>query len=340
MGTSNNNNFVSVIMPAYNASAFISEAIKSILNQTYSNFEFIIINDGSTDSTEKIIRQYNDSRIVYIKNESNLGLIESLNKGISIAKGVFIARMDADDISLPARLLKQVEALEFNSGLVAVGSDYFQLVNNRRRLIQNDNDSDYQKAMLLFTPCFCHPVVMMRNVFTEKNLKYKSEYKYAEDYKLWTELAHIGKFANINEPLLEYRAHSGQVSTENHQKQLEISERIRREFYESLGLQFTPKEFKSLNLIGNNVFIRKEEELLDISNVLMKIRNQNNVLEIFNDSSLDKLLYKFWLDSCGNASLGLKAWRIYKSSELSAICDTGQVQKVKLLAKCLIRSFR
>ena len=106
---------VSVLMAVYNGEKYLLEAIESILNQTYTNFEFLIINDGSTDSTEEIILSYSDQRIRYIKNEQNLKLIASLNKGLDLAKGKYIARMDADDISLPDRLEKQVNFLERNS---------------------------------------------------------------------------------------------------------------------------------------------------------------------------------------------------------------------------------
>lgn len=112
-----NNPLISVLMPAYNAEKYIKEAIESILNQTFSNFEFIIIDDGSIDATEEIIKSFKDSRIVYIKNEKNLGLIKTLNKGISIARGEFIARMDSDDISMPQRFELQLDVFKKYKGV-------------------------------------------------------------------------------------------------------------------------------------------------------------------------------------------------------------------------------
>lgn len=333
-------NNISVIMPAYNASAYIAEAIESIFAQTYTDFEFIIINDGSTDATEKIISSYKDPRIIYIKNEKNIGLIASLNKGLDIVKGSFIARMDADDIALPQRFEKQVRFFEKEKDLVAVGSDYFLLTGRRQRLIQNHNNSDYQKAMLLFTPCFCHPAVMMRNVFKDNSLSYKAEYKYAEDYKLWTDLAFTGRFGNVQEPLLKYRLHDTQVSAHNNKEQLKISERIRIEYYRKLGFNFSEAEIKTLNIIGNNIFIRSYDELLKIGSVLINLRDQNNVLKRFDNVSFNKLLHKFWLDSCGNTSLGLKAYSLFSRSELSNVNKTTGVHKVKLLAKCVLRKFQ
>src|SRR5688500_8514963 len=103
---------VSVLMPVYNAEAYVSEAIQSILQQTYKNFEFLIINDGSTDNSEKLINTFSDSRIRYIRNSENIKLVATLNKGIDLSVGKYLVRMDADDISLPERLQKQVDFME------------------------------------------------------------------------------------------------------------------------------------------------------------------------------------------------------------------------------------
>ena len=115
------NCLISIILPAYNAEKYLKEAIDSILAQTYTNFELIVINDGSTDKTEEIILSYQDSRIRYIKNEKNLKLIRTLNKGIGLAKGKYIARMDADDISLPHRLKEEVEFMEAHPNIGEIG---------------------------------------------------------------------------------------------------------------------------------------------------------------------------------------------------------------------------
>ena len=132
INSNENLSLVSVIMPVYNGAMYLNEAITSILRQTYSNFEFIIINDGSTDLSEEIILSFSDSRIVYVKNPENYRLIKTLNLGFSMAKGRYIARMDADDISHPDRLLKQVDFLDHNIeyGLVGTGVN---LLNSEKK---------------------------------------------------------------------------------------------------------------------------------------------------------------------------------------------------------------
>jgi glycosyltransferase involved in cell wall biosynthesis len=331
---------ISVVMSAYNAAAYLREAIESILAQTFRDFEFIIINDGSRDDTGQIILSFTDPRIVYIKNESNLGLIASLNKGLQAATGKYIARMDADDISLPVRFQKQIDLLESNNEVVVCGSDYFLLSRKNLHLVKNKNDSDYQKSMLLFAPCFCHPAVMMRNIFSKQNLFYKKEYKHVEDYKLWTDLISYGEFANVNEPLLKYRSHPGQVSTENQLIQTEASKRIREEYYRNLGLKLSAKESEALNIIGNNVFISSEETLKEIEKALRELIKQNHSLELFSPASFNKLIHKAWLDSCGNTSLGLKAFSIGVSSDLFHLVPASPKEKMKLFVKCVIRKFK
>lgn len=127
---------VSVILPAFNAEMFLRESISSILNQSLKNIELVIINDGSTDSTEDIIKSFSDNRIVYLKNTINLGIIKTLNKGIDNAKGKYIARMDADDISMPNRLKRQIEVLENDESIDIV---------NIKAYILNDSGTFYTK---------------------------------------------------------------------------------------------------------------------------------------------------------------------------------------------------
>ena len=151
---------VTVLMAVYNGEKYLREAIESILDQTYTNFEFLIINDGSSDRTEEIILSYNDKRIRYIKNEQNLKLIASLNKGLDLAKGEFIARMDADDISLPERLEKQINFLEKHPEIGLLGSwvRTLGLTNNRNIIFKQGHNTI--RIQLLFNNFFHHPSVV------------------------------------------------------------------------------------------------------------------------------------------------------------------------------------
>lgn len=327
-------------MSVFNAEKFLTECINSILSQTYTDFEFIIVNDGSTDNAEQIIKSFKDGRIIYLKNEINQGLIFSLNKGLSAAKGKYIARMDADDIALNNRLQKQLDFFQEHKETIVVGSNYYLLENNKLTAIKNVNDSDYQKAILLFSPCFCHPSVMMKNIFSEDPLRYKSEYKHAEDYKLWIDLAFMGKFGNVDAPLLKYRSHTSQISAIHKIEQLNISEKIREEYYKNIGLKFLDVEIKALHLVGNNTFISSTASLNNIEAALINLNAQNKNLNFFNENALHRAIHKFWMDSCGNTSLGLHAFTIFTASDLSRMQKNSAIQLIKLIGKCLIRRFK
>lgn len=208
---------ISVILPAYNAERFLREAIDSILKQTFCDFELIVLNDGSTDRTEEIILSYTDPRIRYIKNDTNLKLIKTLNKGIDLARGKYIARMDADDISLPNRFEKEVAYLEGRPD-VAVVSCFPYNMNMEGKLL---GKSSYFcvtrplpcKFVSMFEPSICHPICMFR-ADAIKSYKYNDseEYLHIEAYELWNRMFHTGaKGGMIPEFLLYYRDNTSSV---------------------------------------------------------------------------------------------------------------------------------
>jgi len=205
-----NNKVISVVMGAYNSEKYISEAIESILNQTYKNFEFIIIDDCSTDKTNMIIRKYavKDNRIKLIKNSNNMGLTYCLNKGIKIAKGKYIARMDTDDIALPSRLEKQFSYLENHKDVVVLGSCAFDIDENGK-IIQERNVPKYNKDIVnlikLVDPMI-HPTVMFRKKEINIIGNYNKDFKLSQDYELWFRCVASGyKMQNLPDKLLYYR---------------------------------------------------------------------------------------------------------------------------------------
>jgi len=209
---------VSVILPAYNCEKFIGKAIQSVLQQTLTDFELIIVNDGSTDNTESIILTFTDPRIVYQKNSENKGLIYSLNKAIEIADGKYIARMDADDICLPGRLARQKTFLDQNEDIAVVAStiDFINEQEEKKGIWELDRKTitpQQIKKAILKQNCIAHPTVMIRSEIAKKN-KYKEYQKNIEDYDLWLRLLNRGfSISKINEPLLLYRLHGSSVTS-------------------------------------------------------------------------------------------------------------------------------
>lgn len=202
-----NKPLVSVVMPVRNGEAFIRKAIESILSQTYRNLEFIIIDDGSTDRTNQIIKQFNDSRIQLIEFETPKGIVDGLNIGLRKAKGDFIARMDADDISLPNRIEKQVAYMQHNPDVGVLGTQYKAINGRTRKLPLTHNEIKWH---LLNASPFVHPSVMFRTqVVREHELYYDKAFEYAEDLELWVRAARVTQLSNLPEALIKYRFHQG-----------------------------------------------------------------------------------------------------------------------------------
>ena len=211
---------VSIILPAYNCEKFIGKAIESVLLQSFPDFELIIINDGSTDKTEMIILGYADPRIVYLKNPENKGLIFTLNRGIALAHGKYIARMDADDICQPERFEKQKNFLDqhINIAVLATTIDFINEAGIKTGVWESDRQTitpQQIKRKIIFENCIAHPTVMMRAELI-KDLKYSRNQKNIEDYDLWLRVLNRGLIiAKLDEPLLLYRLHEDSVTSQH-----------------------------------------------------------------------------------------------------------------------------
>jgi len=236
---------VSVLMPVYNGEAYLNEAIDSILFQTFADFEFIIINDGSTDKTEDIILSYHDQRIHYYKNDKNLGIVGTLNRGLDLCKGKYIARMDADDVSMPQRFEKQVAYMNAHPNVVACGCLYSIYGKENRGAVDVATDADDVRYDMALYCQVLHPMVLMRReIFGKYSLNYKREYESAEDYKLFTELLKYGDIVNIPQILGLYRMNPDSISHKRYNTQKKLSERIKKEYLTQYGInvQYTISE--------------------------------------------------------------------------------------------------
>ncbi len=216
---------VSVLMPVYNTKeSYLREAVESILKQTYRNFEFIVLDDGSEERVAEVIKSYRDPRIIYF-NFGHLGITKQLNRGILGARGKYIARMDADDIALPERLAKQVDFLENHPEISVLGTELELFPNGRVvKRLQYPGFFD-----LLGGTVVGHPTVMWRKAdFERYSLRYNENCSCAQDYELWSRAIRVLRFANLTEVLLRYRVHDGQVSASKQQIQAQITEQARK----------------------------------------------------------------------------------------------------------------
>ena len=203
---------VAVLMSVYNGEKYLHESIDSILTQTFKDFEFLIINDGSTDKTDQILNGYNDPRIKIINNGKNIGLTKSLNKGLKLAKGEYIARMDADDISMPGRLERELEFLDKNPAVGLVGT-YYLMINRKGNVLHTMKrltESMELKEKLLRSNQFCHGSVMFRAECIKNLGSYREEL--VQDYDLWLRISEKYEVANISEFLYKWRLDINSIS--------------------------------------------------------------------------------------------------------------------------------
>lgn len=330
------NNKVTVLMPVYNGGKYLAKSIQSIFDQTYKNFELLIINDGSSDNGEKIIKNFKDYRIRYLKNASNLGLIKTLNIGIDESNSEYIARMDQDDISLPRRLEKQIKFMDDNPEIGVAGS-WAKMFGDINYVNKHYAEHEELKAHLLFNTCFVHPAVIFRsNILKNKNLRYNEEDEGAEDYGFWVSLVDKTKFANISEILLNYRMHQANMSKIFTKDQISSADKHRKKILSKINIIPDDNDFK----IHKSLKFNTENQIDNINKAelwLLKIIEMNSKNKYFQEEKLLKIIKRRWLNICyNNTNLKLWIWKKFWKSNLSR----GAIKvEPKFLAKLFYKCF-
>lgn len=296
---------VSVLMPAYNAEKYISEAIDSILNQTFEDFEFIIINDGSTDRTKEIILEYGDPRIVLLENEKNSGIVVTLNKGLDVAKGEYIARMDADDIAVPERLQIQVIYMDKHPEIGVLGTGLKKFgdeINEEKRFFSQK--PDILKAELLFATCIAHPTVVMRkDVLDAFHIRYEIDYAGAEDFLMWWRLSQKTQIATLPDILLNYRIHKSQITHDKGEKYKILMDKVLTERFSDMNYQPSVEGRKALlqYCVGEcNKY--SPDTLKHLIDILSDILKWNKKSTFFDDKSLQEVCSSAVLNSMNQSA--------------------------------------
>ena len=250
---------VSVIMPVYNAVTYVRAATQSILNQAFDDFEFLIFDDASTDGSLQMVRELcaSERRAMIFQSTENTGYVKHLNHGIQIAKGEFIARMDADDVAHPDRLTKQVAFLDRNPGVGIVGSAC-QIIDAQSTIVgfsARESDPAVLRFQSYFVNPFAHPTVMMRKVIADQVGDYDYSKIPSEDYDYWVRAAHLTDFANLEEALLDYRQHPESISHTHANAQRDNSYATQREYIRQLsGLRVDDGQISFLRGFHKNAF--------------------------------------------------------------------------------------
>ena len=239
---------ISVIMPVYNAARYVKEAVESVLAQTLADFELIVVNDGSTDSSERVLRRLaaKDGRIKLI-SRPNTGYVVALGEAIGVSRGQYLARMDADDVCLPERFAKQVALLDARPNVGVVGTSY-DLIDARGRFLhtmrQPTSDDALQRACLAGSTPICHPTAMIRRSLFDAVGGYDCGAFPAEDLDLWLRIGEHSQLACLPDVLLRYRLHAASISETKQAKQVEAVRHIRHAAFRRRGLpaEFVPEK--------------------------------------------------------------------------------------------------
>ncbi|MDI9312657.1 MAG: glycosyltransferase [Limnohabitans sp.] len=238
---------VTILMSVHNGEKYIDDTVKSILNQDYYEFDFLIVDDGSFDNTTEIIHSFKDSRIKFIRNDKKKGCAYSLNQGLKEIETKYIIRTDADDISRKDRIGKQIEFMNYNKEFGLSGTWFNEFENGVRKYSYTDNCDEIKVQMLQSNP-IGHPTVILRLEALRKfGLLYNEKYLYCEDYELWSRCVNHFPISNLKEILVLYRRHAEQISTKYFQQQC----------FESTSVKLNQiKSFVNLNSFDLSIYIK------------------------------------------------------------------------------------
>lgn len=308
---------VSVIMPVYNGSKHLRAAIESILNQSYGNFEFLIVDDGSKDESVSIIKEYTDERIQLIVHEKNMGLLRTLNSTFEIAKGKYIARMDQDDISVSARLNRQVQFMESNEEVGLCGS-WIQVFGLGNYIHKYATGYDEIKAALLFENAFAHPSVMIRKeLFFRENLRYEKEFLHIDDYDLWVRAAKRFPVDNLPEVLVHYRTSEESYCRMFSKEQQMALQKLDRRSLLGLNLKGTDEEIKSMKALREAAkvdTIQQAERVISFCTVLIKANLRAGQ---YPASCFERKVSELCMRFCRrNEHLGMEIWKLTRKADI------------------------
>ena len=332
---------VTVLMPVYNVEKYVSEAINSILNQTFTDFELLILDDCSTDGTAEIIRSFSDPRVRYVKQKKNVGLADNLNTGIELSETEYLARMDGDDISVASCLEKQIRFLDAHPEVGVCGAG-FRFFGTKNDTIFFPEKNEEIKAEQLFGCGVIQPM-LRRKILIDNNLRYKTSAFPAEDYRLWAEFLRVAQAHTLQEVLFHYRMHAGQISTEKRQLQIEKSNEARLLMLEWLSPDFSTEEKQYFIETFVPANITKQEKWKVLKNFAQLIEQKNEKQKVFEPQALHARLQKHINDKAYYVAVKiffpkkflLKNYIKFLRSDVAK--DVQKNLSVKIFAKSLLR---
>lgn len=298
----NSSLLASVLIPAYNAENTIVDAVQSVLIQTHTNFEIIVVDDGSQDATLELLKGIQDSRLRILEFPENRGLIDALNAGLELCKGKYVFRLDADDICKPSRIQEQICFLESNPEVGLLGTA-FESIDSKgtTTLVRYASSHDTIAFKHLYQIHLCHPTVAIRkSVLIEQNLKYNIEYKHAEDYGLFNQLLKVTRASNLPSVLLTKVNALQTVSNRYSEIQETNSQRAKMELFEWLHVKITPELLQEYRKLNHQDYSSIQVAPKEIGRVLIQLLRGNLKRGFIQHAFLIKELSKLWFHFCLN----------------------------------------
>lgn len=306
---------VSVLMPVYNAETYLREAIDSILCQSFKDFEFVIINDGSTDSSVEIIESYIDDRIKLIHNASNVGLIKTLNIGLEVCKGEYIVRMDSDDISLPTRIALQVGFMDSNPAIGVLGSWFEDFGEHIEPKIVKYATSDSEiRIRHLYQTHIAHPTAVIRtNLIHKYGLKFDPEYVYGEDYHFWVKVSANCKLSNYPEVLVKKRDHPKNITNSFSDIMHRTCTKVKIGQFEAMGVRVNVEEADLYTRFADPEWQFSIIEMNQLLHLITQLNEANQVSKFIEPADFSTYLASKWFHLCfHNKNLLGSGWKWFK----------------------------
>lgn len=326
---------VSVLIPTYQSERYLSECLDSIFSQSLQDFEILLLNEfGSNDRTIEIANSYNDSRLKVIQNTVHLGLAKSLNKGIQLANGEYLARIDADDLAHPTRFEKQVDFLDNNKNVGVCGTYQHHFGEKVDIIHEPPIEHEQIKSNLLFACDVCHSTLMLRRqAFLDNNLFYNDNY-FAEDFELWLRAVKFMQFHTLPEVLGEYRVTEDNISVKKKELlNIESGKLVLRSLSENLNIEF-PEEYSLFFQGWDNPFYRNEISFKEFQTILFEIYQKNSVLNYYREECLRKTLGMKW-----NAVRELTQWNeLPESAPIEKLLEYNLGTDIKFSIKKILKS--
>jgi glycosyltransferase involved in cell wall biosynthesis len=327
---------VTVLLPVYQGRTFLGEALDSILVQTFRDFELLVVDDGSTDGTAELLDACDDPRLRVIRQDRNRGLVASLNRGLDEARGEIIARMDADDLSLPDRLRRQVDFLDAHPEVGACGAWMRTLGPAQEVQEEYPSRPEDIRCRMLFAPPLPHAAsCLRRSLFESHGLRYDPRYLHAEDYDLWRRAAECFPLTNLGEVLYRHRIHETSVCQRHAEVQNRSLARIHRQLLAALHLVPTEAE---LVLHRGGRFDEPDPPLAEAERWLQRLLDANREHGVYPPQAFERAVGWRWLRAGQRALRQGAAWRHFERSPLTRL--VGPRRRLRLALRAGGRALR